>query len=468
MQSKILQYFGLQDKASAKTTLDNFFYSLHYPALVALIAVVSFITNMQMGGYAVYLILASVLLVRQRDATPILPLLVFFITLFRDLSVTSHLLFYLMLIPLAVCLVIHFIKFPPIPFCPGKLFLPLLAVSTALFAGGLLSPYLSDYSKGLLYIIPLGPGLTIIYLFFNNYVRPPENFDTKQYLCILLVLLGMICCIQFSYYFLECKVLKSDVFEPPELGWSNVNGLASLLLLAIPASCYLLVKSKNVVSWSAMVALFYVAILLTKCDGALGVSVAYLPFMAFFVYRRLPKSSKKTFSNVLFLASLLACLCGIMLEKTGNFQPLVDKLLHAFEDDHGRSPLYRNAVNVFIKNPIFGGGMGYYNDFAYESGVALRNFNFHSTFFTVIGCMGSAGLLAYFYYFFARYRLITERNTSFNLFIFFAFTMFENHGFVDTCEFSTIPQMIVITLIILITDLTNIKGNDTSLPLVLL
>ena len=50
--------------------------------------------------------------------------------------------------------------------------------------------------------------------------------------------------------------------------------------------------------------------------------------------------------------------------------------------------------------------------------------------------------------------------------MFIAFSMFECYGFIDVCEFITSPQMITITFLILITDLTNIKGNEDSLPLI--
>ena len=462
---KLVALFGLDDKNALNTALDKFFYSFKYPALIALLAVFSFVTKMQMGCYAIFLALTSVLLVMQRDATPILPLLIFFITMFRDLSVTGSLLFYLMLIPLVVCLIIHFIKFPPIPFCFGKLFLPLLAVTTALFAGGLMSPYISDYVKGLLYILPLGPGLTLIYLYFNNYLRPPENFDSKKYLCLLLMLLGLVCTLEFIFYYYNYYYLQNNLFSIAELGWANVNGIGSLILLSIPATCYLFVKSKSITIWSVIILLFYFTIFSTKSDASLGISVTFLPFMVFIVYKKLSKHKRNMFFILLCAIGVCVCLACIALTLTGKMQEIIDKILKAFQSDSGRSKLYRDALSVFLENPLFGGGMGYYNDHILQTTTALRNFNFHSTFFTVIGCMGMFGFLAYVYYFHARYKILIECNTSFNVFMFIAFTMFVCHGFIDTSEFSTIPQMIVATIIMLITDLTNTKGNESSLPL---
>ena len=215
--------------------------------------------------------------------------------------------------------------------------------------------------------------------------------------------------------------------------------------------------------WYALVLLLYVIIILSRSDGALGVAVLFTPFLIFISYKPLNKANKRYFINLTFIAIIGFCLAGLYLEFTGKLAELLQKYANSKTGDSGRTQLFKNALNVFIENPIFGGGMGYYNDMSYESHTILRNFSFHSTVFTVLGCMGVVGVLAYVYYFYARFSIITEKNTTFNKLIFIGFAMFEAYGLVDTCEFSAIPQMITLTLIILITDMTNLKGE--RLPL---
>ena len=466
---KTLQIKNLKNtlKNQVFNKLDGFFYSVNYLLLLGLISVFSFAFNMQMGGFSIYIIICCYLLVRQRDSTPILPLVIYFITVFRDLSVTSSILFYILLIPVLVCLIIHFIKFPPIPFCFGKLFLPFFAITSAMLVGGLLSPHLADWHKGLLYAIPLGPGLMLIYLFFNNYLRPPEDFDSKKYFSIALVIMGFICSIDILIYSINKFTLLTSEFATSHVGWANTNGVGAIMLVVLPACCYLLVKSKNVFCYTLMVLTFYVTIFLTKSDGALGISCVFLPILIFFVYKKLPKKQRQAFLSLIGFIAIIGCLTIIALQYNGLLESYLASIKKSFKSDTGRSKLYRDAIQNFLKNPIFGVGLGYYNDASLNVAInPLSRFNFHSTFFTSLACMGSFGLLAYFYYFYKRYAIITERNTYFNKFMFIAFSMFECYGFIDVCEFITSPQMITITFLILITDLTNIKGNENSLPLI--
>ena len=129
--------------------------------------------------------------------------------------------------------------------------------------------------------------------------------------------------------------------------------------------------------------------------------------------------------------------------------------------ESGRSPLYELALKLFKENPVFGAGLGYsdtgvYGDYSPHNG-ALRIFNFHSTLFQVMGCTGVFGLIAYTVYFYKRYEVVLGKSSDFNLFIFFAFTMFECYGVIDTCEFNIIPCMLTLTLMITVTETENRK-----------
>ena len=436
---------------------DGFFYSALYPVIVAVMAVFCFITKMQLGGIAFIFIIGSYLLVTHRDATPIIPLPLFFMMFIRDVSVTGNLVFYLMIIPVAICLIIHFVRFPLKHFNFGKMFLPLCVVTGALFLGGVLSPYVNAYDKGLLYTLPLGPVVFIVYLYFANYIEYPEDFDFKKYVCVILMLLGLVASAEFFYYDMHFNYLGTKLFEFGELGWGNMNVAGSMILIAIPATCYLLTKSKSVFPCVLTVITFYYTLYETGSDGCLGISAIFLPFLVFFCYSRSTGKNKKIFNFTVFLFACFVVIALIYLSATDKMFYITDVIEKATNGDSGRSKLYRDAWRVFNDNPVFGVGFGYYNSYLYSpvSSDQLRLFNYHSTLFQVLGSMGIFGFCAYFYYFYARISVLTQKNEDFNVFAFFSFVMFACYGFIDTVEFSTVPCVLTITMLILSTEFIN-------------
>lgn len=444
--------------------VSDFFYSAYYPLIVGLLVLISFITNIPYIAMVVVLFFAGFLLVYTRDATPILPLIFYFMFMIRDASLFSSFPFYILVSPVVVCLIIHFIKFPIKTFNLGKLFLPLVFVMIAMFLGGFFSNYIYEYASGLLYIIPLGPVLIFVYLYFANYISYPENFNIRTYLCILLTICGVIVSIEYSYYYLNYKVLKTTIFEGAELGWGNVNNAGYTLLYCIPATCYLIVKSKrksNMIFYISLVIAFYWTIYMTGSGGCLLVSGVFLPVLLICVYKHLKGKKQRFFLNFIFLAiigALLTLIGLILINKYHIITDLINKEITS--GGTGREKLYMGAWNLFLEAPIFGGGLGYYNHHLIFSGSYGRGHNFHSTFFQVIGCMGVAGLLAYTFYFYRRYAVIMQQKRCFNIFIYLSFTMLECYGMVDTVEFSTIPAMIIITLMLLVTEFSSSEKKD--------
>ena len=446
--------------------IDDFLYTSYYPIAIGLIAVISYILNVQLLGIALFILVGCYVLVSRRDCTPILPILSFFIFNIRDLDVTGSLAFYLILSPDLVCLIIHFIKFPLKTFNVGKLFLPLCAVSIALLLSGLLSPYASGWANGLLYTIPIGPVMLIIYLYFANYLAYPEKFDLKKYFSVILVVLGFIVAIEFSYNYYFSKVLADKTYNFAELGWGNVNSVGAMLLLAIPATCYLFSKKGNLPFYVGTVLFFYYTIYLTGSDGSLGISLAFLPFLAYFVYVKMQdKKSKKLFNILIFIVAVGAFLALLVLCFIDKFNVIIDFLTEKISGESGRSKLYRDAWRIFLENPLFGAGFGYYNHNVYFPPDPTRLFNFHSTLFQVIGGLGIVGFLAYVYLYYNRLSILMAKGTAFNLFVTASFLMFACYGFIDTLEFSATPGMIILILLFLVTEFTNVREGDRFKPL---
>ncbi|MBQ8427542.1 MAG: hypothetical protein IJX16_07290, partial [Clostridia bacterium] len=246
-----------------KKRLEKFFYGPFYPVYVALFVTLFFATSTQLIGLLAVSITASIVFLRFKDATPIIPLLFFVVLVFRDYSSMNNVLAYVFLAPAIISFFIKFFKYPVKDFKPGKLFFPLIIVCYALFLGGILSP-LNNYVDGISVMVTIGPTMLVIYIFFSAYISPPENFDVKKYLLYLLIVLGLTATMHILIYRLNMDVFNEDSFDKWSLGWGNINCAATLLLLAIPSCWYLISQVKNVIPCFIVLAFLYFGVVLSN------------------------------------------------------------------------------------------------------------------------------------------------------------------------------------------------------------
>lgn len=440
---------------------DEFLYTPLFPAAVSAFILAAYILRISLIGLAILVLIACFIMVRKDDITPLLPMCFGFVCLFRTFDALKGVAIYLILAPFLIALIYHFVKFPLKKPVLGKLFFPFFLITCALFLSGIFSAYLYLYANGLLYAFTVGPLLWFAYFLFGNYLRPPENFDVKRYLSLSVVCSVLIMCLAFFWACAEQNAgTGNSIINGATVGFANTNNVGAMILLAFPLCLFLFVKEENHWFYLVTALFFIVTILLFRCDGGSGVLLVFSPFMFVLTYLESKKENRGRliFCLLVFVLVAVALLFIVFLVKGYDF---ITAELDVRTGESGRSHLYNVAFRLFKENPLFGAGLGYSDtdaigDYAPHN-CALRIFNFHSTLFQVAGCMGIFGLIAYAVYFYKRYEIVTENSSVFNVFMFFAFTMFECYGMIDTCEFNIVPCMLVLTVMLTVTETENRK-----------
>ena len=443
--------------------LRGFFYGEVYLAIVSIITVLSYCLNLSVIGLCCLCVFAVITLLLYQDFTPfaILPMVVLLIV--RDLNMFLSFYTYIPLFFVLIALVIHFVVFP-IKLKKAKLYMPLIVLSVTLLTSGLFAENIfSYYHLGLVSRLATGPLILFVYYLFVNCFNPPNNFDFEIYFSRILVYFGLICFVQMSAYDLW-KELGFVENASAHIGWNNVNGVASLIILCIPACFYLMVKEGSVFTQAFALVLIYRGLYLTESDGCIGISLTILPVLFFFAYL---KADKKIRLKLLALAGVILLgvftLLTISIIQTGNI-PILEKIRANIFRDSGRTPIYENAIENFLKYPIFGVGIGYHpQDIIMDTTVVIA-FNYHSTFFHVIATMGSVGLIAFAWYFIRRYQILMTNDSPFNTFMLASFTFTEVYGFIDTVEFNIVPLMLIIIIMLSAVEVNNKKPKQ--LPLI--
>lgn len=451
--------------AHLNAKLNGFFYKDAYLFAICVATILLYVIGQPLLSLFVFSMAISVVLLCFRDFSLFMPLLITVMMPLRGFDVFSTPWAYVVLAPAVISLIAHFFIYPIEKFKLGKMFYPFVAISVALSLGGIFSPYASNYAVGLPISLTTGPMLLLIYLLFNNYFAPPENFDSKRYFALMLALLGVIITTQYFFHSFTYQIFYDSVYYCRDfMGWCNVNTSASIMLLCLPACCYLLsTQDKPALSLFCLL-INYLSLLFIKSDVVICTIILFTPGLMIATYIRANKSVKNTLKYLYFLVAILAVLVACFILSKYTLSQLIDKFIKALFSDTGRTPLYVEGFNQFKKHPIFGVGQGFYdpNNPLFTTGVRL--FNFHSVLVHVLATMGIVGFIAYLYYYVKRFRILMNNFSAFNLFLTFSFVMFQIYAFVDTSEFTIMPNMIIATLLILFVEIHN-QPKKEKLPL---
>ena len=446
--------------------LNNFFYSPFFPSYIGILCVACYTLNTPLIGLAIMAFFACILLIIYRDLCPFMCLPFLVIMLFRDINDIVNVASVFILFPVAVCLVLHFIIYPPKCIFKGKLVLPFLLISITLFTGGLFSQYITEYHKSIVFSVASGPVLLFAYLLFYEYVTPTDSFDLKKYVCQVLLVVGFVATTQTAIHkFYIYEFFDYGTLLPDEIGWNNANGIASLLLVCVSCCAYLLCTAKKVIPTFIAFMLLCAGVFITDSVGCIGALIISMPIMLYFTIKKANKQNKRSLL-LLYLLTFAIIIIGIglyiYLEGLGEVNEYIKTNL---SHDHGRTALIKEGWALFKKYPIFGVSMGYVNPDTKLKVNSVVSYNFHSTPFHILATMGVVGFVAYTYYYVQRYKLLMHNDSAFNTFAFIGFSIFQAYGFIDTCEFNVIPCMLILTIFFAILERLNEKSNEKPLPL---
>ncbi len=421
----------------------KFFYSYIYLFILSLSVYLSWLLNAPYIGLAAISILGTLTLLFNEDLTPTMALIIFAACIFATDDISSYLIYITVLIPLIISIPLHFVIYG-FKLRIGKMFFPQLAISIAILVAGVGTIALKNYLSTLFYCILLGFVILLFYVLFCSFDKDDIKLK-KDFFAKMMLFYGMLICLQLASYYLTKKIPFSEWGkEWIHLGWAIDNNLATLLLLTAPYSFYLASQYKNKAWLFTLLGLIqYVTICFTFSRGGMLFAAVTAPFVIGF---GIAKSNKKQVLLTLgiFLAAALAFYFILFDQINEKVASMLSGIGQSDSDFlANRDKLYREAIDLFLRYPINGAGMGYAGS-NYEI-VVIGFYWFHSTFFQIIGSMGAIGLLAYIYFYAKRYKIIVRnaRKDIFGLFSLLAMIGFELYCMVDTGTFIPVPTMML-------------------------
>ncbi len=278
------------------------------------------------------------------------------------------------------------------------LFWGMVALSAAFMLSGLL--YTAYSPMNFLFGLALSAIILGVYVFVSGNVNAEEKTFIKIAYYLLIFFAAMTLQLVVAYITYDGLIVDGEVIRGKLFfGWGTYNNMGVLLTITIPAFFYLAGKFKYGVFF-LLGAFFDVAIcFLSMSRQAMVVSVVI--FAACCVWLLIWDKGKKRIINASIMSAVFVALIifvGIFHRQVGNF---FSSFLNRLSSGSGRTDLWEEGMNNFLRKPLF--GVGFYDPLASEGEVGYFGNDLsyaiprmcHNTVFQLLSSCGIFGLVTY-------------------------------------------------------------------------
>lgn len=438
--------------------VDRVVYSEWYLFAIAALVVTFWALEAMVAGFVTLLLIISFLLVVKRDMTPCVPVLMSVYCVISKGEFPPYFAYmFVILVPVVGSLIFHFVYYRTEKLSGGAFGLAYLLVAASMFMGGITSNQLNVEIKGLAFAAFLGLLPFAVYELIVNCCNGLKKTDFVNYVCRAFAYLGLLITVQLLIYYIRVWTGIIPSGREVHLGWGISNGAATVLLATMPITMYVAVKDEKV--WRsllfAVIAIAQmVAVISTVSRGAILVGIAefVLMIIASVAFNR----HRKVYVVAYALTAVVVAVCCVVLRD--KLIAFVEKAFSNGLAGSGREELYKEAIDVFGQNKLFGVGFGYIGVNSYLNSKPM--YYFHSTFFQTIASLGLFGLVASVYMYYKRIKFAFSKGRAFNIFLIVSSFGFEGYAMIDTYTFLAVPGLMLIAILTAVNERSNAVSDE--------
>ncbi len=369
-------------------------------------------------------------------------------------------------IVLGIGVIVNAIRFKP------KLKLHRLFLSFCLICGALLlsgiGTSLIDYLKSLPMILIICLAFLALIIFFCSTVEK-VNFEKIIFmLCIFSIFLqlqgyaAIFVSADAKFSLIKETMYKSRVF----VGWGICNNLDLMLLFTLLAPLYYIfyfkfsVKSLILAPLCTTITFCSMTIFMSRGSlmvGLFGIVLAYIFFIIYFIYKKMPKKIIYFLSSTLGFI-IIICIFTLAIKKYIDLPNYLKTYLSKidFSKLNGRKAIYLKCLNDAKEHLIFGRGL--LAGFVYRIDVAEGNYQWcHSTLLQSLYSAGLVGLVAMLIHLFFKYFYLLKNFSIEKLFLIMIMLLPGLYGLFDVSYFFINFMIVLIVILVLTQDLYDKK-----------
>lgn len=433
--------------------VDRVVYSDWYLLAIAALVVLFWALEAMVAGFVTLLLIISFLLVVKRDMTPCMPVLMSVYCVISKGEFPPYFAYmFIILVPVAGSLVFHFIYYRTDKISGGAFGFAYLLVAASMFMGGITSNQLNDEMKGLAFAAFLGLLPFAVYELIVNCCNGLKKSEFVNYVCRAFAYLGLLITVQLLIYYIRVWTGMIPAGREVHLGWGISNGASTVLLTTMPVTMYVAVTDKKL--WrSFLFALLsvaqMVAVIATVSRGAILVGIA--EFVLMIIASVAFNKHRKAYIAAYVLMTVAAVIfCVVFKDRLTAF---IERAFSNGLAGSGREELYKEAIDVFGQNKLFGVGFGYIGVNSYLNTNPM--YYFHSTFFQTIASLGLFGLVASVYMYYKRVKFAFSKGRAFNVFLIVSCFGFEGYAMINTFTFLAVPGLLLIAILTAVNERSN-------------
>ncbi len=391
--------------------------SKYFIGFLALVAFISWITNIPYIAMSIYFLIAWYILLFNGPTKVFIPILINLLFISRtDYNLNDFPVLLTMGGIISLVLIIYYLIRYKIDLkkCNLKLSFLLFAICSVI---SLINLDAGD--EPIRYFLSLAP---VLYLFIYIFLAGSIKEDQSSYLCISMIASGFI----MSLEFITAGVVQGNLFyEVVDFAWYGPNTMGIYLNMIIIAIAYLIVKTDKLglkIAYYSAIMFFYSVIYIGHSRGAIVSILIYLfPTIGLVI----KGSTNRKHDIPLVCICLTIALISIFLTW--------DVILFTFNIGfhlNGREVLWPGAIKEFLNHPIIGQGL--FSDsitYLWETNKVLA---VHNTYIQTLLSFGVIGAFVYIFHTFEKIKLIFKNKHPFIKFLLVIWLAATVHGCLDS------------------------------------
>ena len=413
-------------------SLQAFFRSVWYQALVVLLMAVSNVFALELPVFYIYLFLGLAVMLFAEDTLPLVPIfLCCYMTIAPENNPATHVettvfkdpafkvQFMAILGVAAVAIAARLVY--SVAFSPSKgerrgspaLSLGFLALGVSYVLGGLFSPYYA--AKTALFGLVQIASLCAFYYFF--YFTVDFKRAEKDYLLRYFLFLGFGIILETVRLYFLPGVFTPDGVDRGKLttGWGMYNNIGCIVAMCIPAGFYFALTHQKGWRYTLLACLTFGGVILTQSRGS--ILFGGIVFAISYIYVVTKSKGRERLGHLVVGGAVILIVMVLFAVFFEKFMKLFASMIRF--DSNGRDKIWKDGLAQFAEHPLFGVGF-------YECG-ALRWGNlpsdsflpprYHDTYLQLLASGGIVALLCYAFHRFQTVRLFFKNKTRENMFL---------------------------------------------------
>lgn len=427
-----------------------FLYSNWYILLICATVFIAWVTECAPFGFAALILISSAVLMLSDDILPLTVNIFAAALMIFSSDVSSYLYLWPLFVVIGISILIFAIRNFKRPIFKGKMLFPMIAVSISLLISGANVTTSAEFMRALPMSLFLGIGVTAVYMLYTVYLKRDNTTDIPRYFANTLVFIGLTVAAELIVVISRAD-LPLDQWNMSywDIGWGNRNNIATYFLLLAPMSFYMASRGKHILFYNLSALIMYICLILTFSRG--GILFGAIGGVLALIFSVVKSPCKK--KQLALLLSIIGVALIVYFCLFNRVNTIFESLAKRGYGLSGRDVLWAEAVEMFKQNPWLGRGFGYYGTGPHPVSP-IGMYWFHSTFYEIIGKLGVFGIIAYAWYYLARFIILFKNiGHKFNLFVLAAWISFEGYSIMDTGTFVPYPYMMLVIVTIAVLEL---------------